>query len=109
MTGPDVVPAAVDAADHHLDERVALLRDAVHLLGGDVGELVGGDQVGPRRRGPALGVVVVEGDSAVPLGRVARRSRAHPGRSTGTLRRGGVESRAPGLARLPPGGTPPSR
>ena len=39
-TGTDVVPTTVDAPEDDLLERVALLRDAVHLLRRHVGELL---------------------------------------------------------------------
>ena len=44
MAGPGMVGPTVDAAEHDLLERVTLLRDPVHLLGGDVRELLGGDR-----------------------------------------------------------------
>ena len=105
---PDLVPAALERRRDQLLERVAVGRVAVHLLGGDVGELAGGHQVaaggraGRARRGRRT-------RRRRPTAATRRRSTGCPGRSTGMSRAGRVRSRAPGLTRDPPGGRPPWR
>lgn len=74
--GTGMVDTTVYAAEHDLLEGVALHRDAVHLLGCNVRELLRGDQVRPRRSRStltrALSAVVVERDAPAPLRRATR-------------------------------------
>ena len=67
---------------------------AVHLLGGDVGELALADEVGAAERPPGTSGVV-EGDAAAPVGE-CQPKKTLPGRTNAASADGSVVSRAPG-------------